>query len=154
MASGRCCCSASRAGHRSAAPAGGAVRQARASAAPAGGLITKVHVAVEGCCRPLSLLITPGQRADCTQFEPVLDKICVPRVGLGCLRRTPESVGAGKAYSNRKIRSCLRKRGIRHVIPEKKGHKAARLRRGSRGGRPPAFDKAGNTVERAIGKLK
>lgn len=65
---------------------------------------------------------------------------CVPRRGRGRPRRTPASVSADKAYSNRKIRSYLRKRGIRHVIPEKKDHKAARLRRGSRGGRPPGFD--------------
>jgi transposase len=87
-----------------------------------------------------------------------MDKIRVRRTGLGRPRRTPASVGADKAYSNRKIRTYLRKRGIRHVIPEKKDHKAARLRRGSRGGRPPGFDKARykdrNTVERAIGKLK
>ncbi|MGW7696500.1 transposase [Streptomyces asiaticus] len=109
-------------------------------------------------CRPLSLLVTPGQRADCTQFEPVMDKIRVPRAGLGRPRRTPDSVSADKAYSNGKIRGYLRKRGIRHVIPEKKDHKAARLRRGSCGGRPPGFNKDRykdrNTVERAIGKLK
>ncbi|AJC52786.1 putative transposase [Streptomyces sp. 769] len=104
------------------------------------------------------MVITPGQRADCTQFELVMEKICVPRRGRGRPRRTPASVSADEAYSNRKIRSYLRKRGIRHVILEKKGHKAARLRRGSRGGRPPGFDKERykdrNTVERAIGKLK
>lgn len=113
---------------------------------------------MEGRCRPLSLLITPGQRADCTQFEAVMDKIRVPRTGFGRPRRTPDSVGADKAYSNRKIRAYLRKRGIRHAIPEKRDHKAARLHRGSRGGRPPGFDKDRykdrNSVERAIGKLK
>ncbi|QTI87365.1 transposase [Streptomyces sp. AgN23] len=92
------------------------------------------------------------------EFEPVMDKIRVPRAGLGCPRRTPDSVSADKAYSNGKIRGYLRKRGIRHVIPEKKDHKAARLRRGSCGGRPPGFNKDRykdrNTVERAIGKLK
>ncbi|GHE04476.1 hypothetical protein GCM10010339_36170 [Streptomyces alanosinicus] len=44
------------------------------------------------------------------------------------------------------------------MIPEKRDHKAAWIRRGSRGGRPPNFDKERykdrNTVERAIGKLK
>lgn len=121
-------------------------------------MTTKIHVAAEGNCRPLTLLITPGQRADCTQLEPVMDKIRVPRKRRGRPRRTPDSVSADKAYSNRKIRGYLHKRGIRHVIPEKKDHKAARLHRGSRGGRPPGFDKARykdrNTVERAIGKLK
>ncbi|WP_394816328.1 hypothetical protein [Streptomyces mooreae] len=42
----------------------------------------------EGRCRPLSLIITPGQRADCTRFEAVMDKIRVPRTGLGRPRRT------------------------------------------------------------------
>lgn len=44
------------------------------------------------------------------------------------------------------------------MIPEKSDSKAARLRRGSRGGRPPGFDteryKERNVVERAINKLK
>ena len=43
-------------------------------------------------------------------------------------------------------------------IPEKSDSQAARLRKGSRGGRPPGFDaeryKERNTVERAINKLK
>jgi transposase len=109
-------------------------------------------------CRPLSLVTTPGQRADCTQFEPVMDDIRVPRLGLGRPRRLPDSVSADKAYSNRTTRAYLRRRGIRHVIPEKQDQAAGRRRRGSRGGRPPRFDKdrytKRNTVEQAIGKLK
>ncbi|MDV9188902.1 IS5 family transposase [Streptomyces sp. SR27] len=123
-----------------------------------GGFTTEVHLSAEGRCRPLSVLITPGQQADCTQFEPVLEKIRVPRTGRGRPRHTPDSVAADEAYSNRKTRAYLRRRGIRHVIPEKKDHKAARLRRGSRGGRPPGFDKERykkrNVVERAINRLK
>ncbi|KUN74279.1 transposase [Streptomyces canus] len=87
-----------------------------------------------------------------------MDKIRVPRLGPGRPRRRPDSVAADKAYSNGVIRSCLRRRGIRHAIPEKSDSKSARLRRGSRGGRPPGFDKvryrARNTVERAVNKLK
>lgn len=70
-----------------------------------------------------------------------MDKICVPRLGAGRPRRLPDSAGADKAYSNGLIRSYLRRRGIRHVIPEKSDTKSARLGRGSRGGRPPGFDK-------------
>jgi transposase len=70
----------------------------------------------------------------------------------------PAGVGADKAYSNSKIRAYLRRRRIRHVIPEKSGIKSARLRKGSRGGRPPVFDKARyrarNTVERALNEIK
>ncbi|MGW7615041.1 IS5 family transposase [Streptomyces antimycoticus] len=140
------------------APTGGGGATGEQLGRSRGGFTTKVHLSAEGRCRPLSVLITPGQWADCTQFEPVLEKIRVPRTGLGRPRRTPDSVAADKAYSNRKTRAYLRRRGIRHVIPEKKDHKAARLRRGSRGGRPPGFDKERykkrNVVERAINKLK
>lgn len=117
-----------------------------------------MHLASDGQCRPLALLVTPGQRADCTQFIPVMDKIRVPRAGSGRPRRLPDSVSADRAYSNSKIRTYLRRRGISHAIPEKRDTIAARKRRGSRGGRPPGFDTeryaARNTVERAVNKLK
>jgi transposase len=55
-------------------------------------------------------------------------------------------------------RDYLRRRGIRRTIPEKADSQAARLRKSSRGGRPPGFDeeryKKRNTVERAINRLK
>ncbi|MFC9078207.1 transposase, partial [Streptomyces sp. NPDC057062] len=105
-----------------------------------------------------SLVITGGQRADCTQFEVVLEKIRVPRHGRGRPRKKPDSLTADKAYSNGPCREYLRRRGIRHTIPEKADSQAARLRKGSRGGRPPGFEedryKKRNTVERAINKLK
>ncbi|WP_414506668.1 IS5 family transposase [Streptomyces sp. NEAU-L66] len=123
-----------------------------------GGFTTKLHLSADGRCRPLSLVVTPGQRADCTQFKPVLEKIRVPRTGPGRPRKTPDSVAADKAYSNRPCRQYLRSRGVRHTIPEKADSQAARLRKGSRGGRPPSFDeeryKRRNTVERAINRLK
>jgi hypothetical protein len=48
---------------------------------------------------------------------------------------------ADKAYSSRAIREHLRKRGIRAVIPVPADQRSHRLRRGSRGGRPPTFDR-------------
>ncbi|MGY0461339.1 IS5 family transposase [Kitasatospora sp. cg17-2] len=123
-----------------------------------GGFTTKVHLSADGRCRPLSLVITAGQRADCTQFEPVLEKIRVPRSGPGRPRKRPDSLAADKGYSNGPCRDYLRRRGIRHTIPEKTDSWAVRLRKGSRGGRPPGFDeeryRKRNTVERAINKLK
>jgi hypothetical protein len=47
---------------------------------------------------------------------------------------------ADKAHSSRAIRNHLSKRGIRTVIPVPADQRGHRLRRGSRGGRPPAFD--------------
>ncbi len=82
----------------------------------------------------------------------------MPRPGLGRPRKKPDSLAADKAYSNGPIREYLRRRGIHHTIPEKTDSQAARLRKGSRGGRPPAFDedryKKRNTIERAINYLK
>lgn len=123
-----------------------------------GGFTTKLHLSADGRCRILSLVITPGQRADCTQFEEVMRRIRVPRLATGRPRTKPDSVSADKGYSNRRTRSYLRGRGIRHVIPEKSDQAVNRLRRGSVGGRPPGFDKERykkrNTVERAINKVK
>lgn len=88
----------------------------------------------------------------------MLEKIRVPRAGPGRPRKKPDSVAADKAYSNGPCREYLRRRGIRHSIPEKTDSQAARRRKGSRGGRPPGFDteryKKRNTVERAINRLK
>jgi transposase len=106
----------------------------------------------------LSLVLAAGQRADCTQFEAVMEGIRVPRLVTGRPRVKPASVSADKAYSNRKTRRYLRRRGIRHTIPEKVDQARNRLRRGRAGGRPPGFDKERykkrNVVERAIGRLK
>ncbi|MFF4054093.1 transposase [Streptomyces chartreusis] len=69
----------------------------------------------------------------------------------------PEVVLADKAYSSRAIREHLRRRDIRVVIPVPADQQGHRLRGGSRGGRPPAFDrdayKQRNTVERCINRL-
>ncbi|MER6805031.1 IS5 family transposase [Streptomyces sp. NPDC000678] len=123
-----------------------------------GGFTSKIHLSADGRCRPLSLVLTPGQRADCTQFKPVLEKIRVPRVGPGRPRKKPDSLAADRAYSNGPCREYLRRRGIRHTIPEKTDSQAARVRKGSRGGRPPGFDedryKKRDIVERTTNRLK
>ncbi|WKX23251.1 MULTISPECIES: IS5 family transposase [unclassified Streptomyces] len=123
-----------------------------------GGFTRKIHLSADGFCRPLSLIVTPWQRADCTQFVPVLEKVRVLRLVPGRRRKKPDSVAADKAYSNGPCRQYLRRRGIRHVVPEKADSQVVRLRRWPRGGRPPGFDeeryKKRNTVERALNKLK
>ncbi|MFJ5788289.1 transposase, partial [Streptomyces hydrogenans] len=63
-----------------------------------------------------------------------------------------------KGYSSRKIRSYLRRRGIAHTIPERADQILGRLNRGTRGGRPPRFDRGvyrrRNVVERCFNRLK
>ncbi|MFH8620870.1 IS5 family transposase [Streptomyces vietnamensis] len=139
-------------------PAGGGGAGGEGLGRSRGGFTSKIHLSADGHCRPLSLIVKPGQRADCTQFVPVLEKIRVSRLGSGRPRKKPDSVAADKAYSNGPCRQYLRRRSIRHTIPEKTDSRATRLRKGSRGGRPPGFDedryKKRNTVERAINKLK
>ncbi|ALO13500.1 Transposase [Streptomyces venezuelae] len=142
----------------SARPPGGGGAGGEGLGRSRGGFTTKLHLSADGRCRPLSLVVTPGQRADCTHFIAVLERIRVPRPGLGRPRKKPDSLAADKAYSNGPVREYLRRRGIRNTIPEKSDSQAGRLRKGSRGGRPPGFDedryKKRNTVERAINRMK
>ena len=108
--------------------------------------------------RPLAFTVTGGNTNDCTQFTAVMQAIRVPRIGLGRPRVRPAHVLGDKGYSSKAIRAWLRRRGIGHTIPERADQIRNRLRRGSRGGRPPAFDrqlyKRRNVVERCFNRLK
>ncbi|WP_435800170.1 IS5 family transposase [Streptomyces coeruleorubidus] len=123
-----------------------------------GGLSTKVHLAADGRARPLAFTVTAGQAGDAPAFETVMSRIRVPHTGPGRPRTRPLAVLADRAYSSRAIRSHLRRRGIRAVIPQPSDQIGHRLRRGRLGGRPPGFDsevyKQRNTVERCINRLK
>jgi transposase len=123
-----------------------------------GGLSTKIHLAADGRCRPLGFITTVGQRHDAVAFDLTLAQVKVARTGPGRPRTRPDAVLADKAYSSHAIRAHLSKRGIKAVIAVKDDQRAARLRKGSRGGRPPSFDKVHyrdrNTVERAVNKLR
>jgi transposase len=103
-------------------------------------------------------VVTGGNTNDCTQFTTVMEAIRVPRIGPGRPRTRPSHVIGDKGYSSKAIRTWLRRRGIAHTIPERADQVRNRLRRGSRGGRPSAFDqqlyKRRNVVERCFNRLK
>ncbi len=120
------------------------------------GLTSKVHLACDGNGRPLSIVITPGQRHDSTQLAPLLDGIRVPRPsGRGRPRTRPDPLISDKGYSYPRCRRLMRQRQTPHTIPERWDQRA---RRATRPGRPLAFDQAvyarRNVVERCINRLR
>ncbi|MFB7678522.1 transposase, partial [Kitasatospora purpeofusca] len=91
-------------------------------------------------------------------LHAVLEHPGVRGGGRGRPRTRPDHVVADKGYSSRRIRAHLRGRGIPHTIPERVDQANNRLARGSRGGRPPGFDRRiyrlRNVVERCFNRLK
>ncbi|MFF5160772.1 IS5 family transposase [Streptomyces sp. NPDC000348] len=124
--------------HAAGAPPKGAARTGEpadhALGRSRGGLSTKVHLAADGRARPLVFTVTAGQAGDAPAFETVMSRIRVPRTGPGRPRTRPLAVLADHAYSSRAIRSHLRRRGIRAVIPQPSDQIGHRLRRGRLGG--------------------
>jgi transposase len=101
--------------------------------------------------------VSEGERHESTQLEATLDKVRVPRK-RGRPRKRPKGLVADRGYSYPRCRKALRRRKIRHVIPERKDQKQQRQKKGSRGGRPPRFEKElyrqRNWVERCVNRLK
>jgi transposase len=116
-----------------------------------------VHLACDGKGRPLSVVLTPGQRHGSTQLEELLDAVRVarPQGAPGRPRKRPAHLLADRGYSFESCRRLLRRRGISHTIPERKDQKE---RRAGRPGRWPGFDREAyrrrNVVERCVNKLK
>lgn len=91
-------------------------------------------------------------------LKPLLAHLAVARLGPGRPRTRPDAVVGDKAYSSRAIRTELRTRRVRAVIPQPSDQVRNRQRRGSAGGRPPAFDpvtyKGRNVIERSFNDHK
>jgi transposase len=87
--------------------------------------------------RPIAFHLTPGQAADCKAYKTLID---LPD-------QAPRALLADKAYDTDAIRSDVRKRRIKAVIPPKSNRK-----------RQIRYDKAlyreRNRIERVIGHLK
>jgi transposase len=144
--------------HKNSAPAADRRPDREALGRSRGGLTTKIHLIGDRRCRPLSRVTTAGQRHDSLAFQPLMNQLRIGRLGPGTPRTRPGRLLADKAYSNKKIRSHLRRRGIKATIPEPADQIDHRHRRGSKGGRPPKYDatiyRDRNTIERTINKLR
>ncbi len=112
-----------------------------------GGFTTKIHVRCEGWGKPVAIELTPGQAHESTMFERLMEGGAIKRAGRGRPRRLPNRLAADKAFSNRRIRKYLRKRGIGIVIPRKSNEK-------HRGRFDRDAYKARNIVERMFNRLK
>jgi transposase len=104
-----------------------------------GGLSTKIHLALDGRGRPLSILLTPGQAGDNPQLLALLDAIAVNEPGPGRPRKQPDVLIVDKGYAHDSTRRALRSRGIRHVIPERSDQIARRAAKAApAAGHPPS----------------
>ena len=119
---------------------------------------SKIHQLVDGRGRPLVIAVTAGQAGDSPMLKPLLEHLAVDRLGPGRPRTRPDALIGDKAYSSRANRVALRAMRTKTVIPQPSDQIGHRLRRGSAGGRPPAFDavayKGRNVVERSFNDHK
>ena len=110
-------------------------------------MTTKVHARVDGKGRPFTFGLTPGQQHDATMAETLLQQGAVRSGKRGRPRLRPKRLVADKAYSSRKFKRFLRRRGIQPIIPRKRNQKL---------GRPhnTALYRERNIVERFFCRLK
>jgi len=130
--------------HAAAAPSGG---EDEALGRSQGGFSTKLHLRAEGRGKPLTTVLTGGERHEQTALERLLDQGAIRRPGRGRPRLRPLRVAGDKAYSSQTARRRIRRRGITPVIPTKNNER-----------RNPRFDRAvyrqRNRIERLINRLK
>ena len=112
-----------------------------------GGFSTKVHLRVDGQGKPLTFVLTPGQRHEAVAFEALMEQGAVRRGRRGRLRRKPKRLCGDKGYSSKQIRRYLRRKGIRQTIPRRSNEK-------HRGRFDRAVYRRRNVVERCINRLK
>ncbi|MGM0345377.1 transposase [Streptomyces sp. Adlamb9] len=90
---------------------------------------TQARLAADSHCGSLAFVLTPGQAWNAPAFTEAMACSRVPAGGRP--RTPPEAILADKAYSLRALRTHLRRRGIRAVIPQPSERIAKRKKRAS-----------------------
>ena len=112
-----------------------------------GGFSTKLHLRAEGHGKPITAVLTAGERHEQIALEALLDHGAIRRPSRGRPRLRPRRLAGDKGYSSPTARSRLRRRHIRPVIPSKSNQR-----------RQPRFDREAyrqrNRIERLINRLK
>lgn len=98
-------------------------------------MTTKIHAVVDALGNPVALSLTPGQAADITEAEPLLERL------------EPEALLADKGYDSDALVETLKERGIEPVIPSKANRKTPR-------DTDFALYRERNLVERFFNKIK
>ena len=106
-----------------------------------------MHIRCEGNGKPITFVLTPGERHETTAFEQLMAQGAVKRPGRGQPRLRPKRIVGDKGYSSRRIRASLRRRGIRITIPRKWNERRT-------GPFNRAIYRERNRVERLINRLK
>jgi transposase len=112
-----------------------------------GGFSTKVHLRVDGKGKPITFVLTPGQRHEAVVFEALMEQGAIKRPRRGRPRRKPKRVCGDKGYSSQRIRRYARRKGIRQTIPRRRNEK-------QRGPFDREVYRRRNVVERCINRLK
>lgn len=133
--------------HQHAAGAKGSQAAAEALGRSQGGFSTKIQVRADGGGKPLTFVLTAGQRHETVAFEQLMSQVSVRYLRQGRPKQRPRRLVADKGYSSRQIRAYLRRRGIRQTIPHKANeHRTGPFNR--------TMYRSRNLVERLINRLK
>lgn len=84
-----------------------------------GGFSTKLHLRAERAGKPITCLLTAGQRHEQSVFEALVDQGAVKRASRGRPRLRPKRMVGDKGYSSGKARRMLRRRHVTPVLPAK-----------------------------------
>lgn len=116
-----------------------------------GGFSTKVHVRAEGGGKPMTLVLSGGERHESQYVDALLSAGRVRRRAQGRPRERPRRIVGDRGYSYSTVRRLLARRGIQAVIPRRSDQHPE-------DGRYAPFDRAAyrerNRVERLINRLK